>query len=210
MCLVLANCRHNIEEEPTPVLPCQYDSSIDEMKKWYYFEEGTQWIYQAQTTGELDTATVYDSNEGDTWFDYYVFHSKGGWIVNYYFDTSRSIYCLTSKQCTCHKVYRARGKPGNYVGEGGIFVYPHIVGNYNNLISSNGNEGGRTTSTDLYDSIDVAGQSYLNVVRWEVAIDGSMGDVPAHYFISSNTGIIKMEFPESNEIWSLLSYSIIQ
>lgn len=208
LCLTLTTCKHEPPEEPEPI--CQYDSSIEEMKKWYYFKEGTKWIYQEETTGELDTATVYESSEGDWWFDYHVFHSYGGWINHYSFDTSWSIYCLTSKKCNCHKINKSRFKPGNFVGEGNIFVYPNIVGNYNNLISSNGMEGGRSTLVDFMDTLEIGGQSFSDVIHWEVELDGSMADEFAEYHISRNIGIIKMTYPESNKSWILIDYTILQ
>lgn len=210
ICFVLANCRHEPPPEPTPL--CQYDSSIEEMKKWYYFEEGTQWIYQELTTGELDTATVYDSNEGDAWFDYYVIHSKGNWIVNYYFDTSWSIYCLTSKQCTCHKIFRSRYRPGEVVGEGGIFVYPNIVGNYNNIVGfPNGQlTSGTTTLTNIDMQFVIGSDTIEEVIRWDVTSDQSISGWPANYQIGKHLGILKMEFPHTNEEWNLLEYQITQ
>ncbi len=212
ICLVLANCRHNIEEEPTPVIPCQYDSSIDEMKKWYYFEEGTQWIYQEQTTGELDTATVYDSNEGDFWFDYYVFHSEGGWINHYSFDTSWSIYCLTSKLCECHKVNKSKFRPGDFIGEANIFIYPNIVGNYNNIVGfPNGQlTSGSTTLTNVDLQFVIGNDTIEEVIRWDVTADQSISGWPAHYQIGKNRGILKMEFPHTNEEWNLIEYEITQ
>lgn len=182
------------------------------MKKWYYFKEGTQWIYQEVTTGELDTATVFNSIDGDTWFDFYVLHSKGDWIVNYYFDTSWSIYCLTSKECNCHKVFRSRGKPGNYVGEGGIFVYPNIVGNYNNIVGfPNGQITGGTTTLAAADLEFITANDTLNeVIRWEVSTDQSMHGWSSAYEIAIHIGIVRMAFPHFEEDWKLIEFSIIQ
>lgn len=202
LCLTLATCKHEPPEEPEPI--CQYDSSIEDMKKWYYFKEGTQWIYQEETTGELDTATVFNSNDGDTWFDFYVLHSKGDWIVNYYFDTSWSIYCLTSKESNCHKVFRSRGKPGNYVGEGGIFVYPNIVGNYT---FSN---GGACTILDILDDTLLNSTLFHEVILWDIPNDDSEDNDHSTYLIAKNIGVIKRSLQSLNENWSLIDYEIIQ
>jgi hypothetical protein len=212
LCFALASCKHDIDDKPTPIIPCQNDSSVDEMKKWYYFKEGTQWIYQEENTGDLDTATVYQSNEGETWFDYYVFHSNGGWIVNYYFDTSRSIYCLTMKECICHKVFRSRYRPGEVIGEGGIFVYPNILGNFNNIVGfPNGQlTSGTTTLEDLTQQYIIGVDTVRDVIRWNVTTDQSMAGWPSYYLIGKNIGVLHMEFPNISEQWGLIEYHISQ
>jgi hypothetical protein len=200
--LLLVKCKHEPEKQPDR--PCLYDSSIEEMKKWYYFKEGTQWVYQEQATGELDTATVYESFEGDSWFDYYVIHSNGDWTVNYYFDTSWTTNCIVSAQCHCHKVFRSRYKPGNFVGESIPFKFPGILGDYfydsqstNTLISA-------------YDSIFIGSLMFSNVVEWNVEIDDSENQSQVVYSLARQFGIIKMQKPESNTTWEIIACEINQ
>lgn len=54
LCVGLSRCKH----EP-PEQPCQYDSSLEEMKKWYFFKTGSYWIYEEVNSGARDTVTVY-------------------------------------------------------------------------------------------------------------------------------------------------------
>jgi hypothetical protein len=208
--LLLVCCKH----EPPPKI-CQYDSSVEEMKKWYYFKTGTWWVYQEQNTGDYDTVTVFDHEEGLSqggydFFNYYVHHSHDGFDVNYYFNSSYSIHCLSTSECTCHKVLRSRYEPGNFVGDGWIFLYPLIEGNYSYLISSDGLEGGKTLMSNFADTLSLFENNYTHVAHWIVDLDGSMGDIPGEYDIAENFGIIKAKYPELNEIWELKESFIIQ
>jgi hypothetical protein len=214
LCLALANCRHDRDEKPTPIIPCQYDSSVEEMKKWYFFKEGTWWIYQEQNSGTLDTITVYYDWEGtnidgtigfETWGN----SSHDGFNYKYSFNSSFSIRCITADACLCHKIKRVKTMPGNYAGEGQIFLFPIIEGNYSYLISSDGNEYGRTISTSLLSTYYLNEQEFEQVVEWHVDIDGSMDDAPAIYKVAKYTGIIEYEYPESNQHWVLIEKNII-
>ncbi len=208
LCVVLATCKH--EPPPEPPKVCQYDSSIEEMKKWYYFKTGTQWIYQEQTTGELDTVTVYDHADGSDWFDFYEFHTYGGWLVNYWHDPSWSFPCLTTNECSCHKVFRSRGKPGNYVGEASLFIYPHILNNYAGLYGEAGEFGQKTVLIGIRDSIILNDSTYFQIATWEASSDASESHDSTEYSIAKNIGIVQQRILETNKDWCLISYSIIQ
>jgi hypothetical protein len=208
--LCLACCKH---EPPPPV--CQYDSSVEEMKKWYYFKAGTWWVYQEQNTGVLDTITVYYdweglSQSGYDGFEWFSISSLTGIDYRYRFNSSYSIHCLSESECTCHKVNRSKAQPGGFVGDGNIFLYPLIAGNYSYLISSDGLQGGQTTMIGFVDMLELLGNTYSHLARWNVDLDGSMGDITSSYLISENIGIVKQEYPELNQVWELKEYFIIQ
>ncbi len=216
ICLVLANCRHNIEEEPTPVIPCQFDSSIDEMKAWYYFKEGTWWVYEEQTTGALDTITVYyntDFQSGESGsFEWYGNSSYDGYNYKYRFSSGFSIYCLTHQECRCHKVNRSKSKTGMFVGETNAFIFPIILNNYNNIFGYPDGQGtnGTTTVTNTNQTFELP-ETYINhVARFDLTTDQSIGGYASTYFIAKNIGIVQVEFPNSSEIWKLVSYQITQ
>jgi hypothetical protein len=214
LAIALVTCRKP-DPDPEPPAVCQYDSSVEEMKKWYYFKTGTWWVYQEQTTGALDTITVYYDWEGfnpsgTQGFETWCTSSYDGYNQYYSFNDSYSIHCLTSEECLCHKVERARGRPGEFVGAGWLFLYPLIEGNFSYQISSDGTQYGQTISTQVLDSLVFNGKQYGSVVIWDVDLDGSEGDVPAIYSIAQNVGIIRYEYPESNETWVMLECNIIQ
>ena len=216
LALSLVKCKH----EPPPEVPkvCQYDSSVEEMKKWYYFKTGTWWVYQEQTTGDLDTITVYydwegTNSSGTVGFEWTATSSWDGYDQYYIFNDSYSIHCITAETCTCHKVKRARGLPGNFVGEAQIFLYPLIEENYNSVSGYiNGQwTGGHSTCTDIDLTFVIGGDTIQSVARWDVEIDGSQeNDAPGIYLIAENIGIVQMEYPQINKSWKLIECQIAQ
>jgi hypothetical protein len=208
LALSLVKCKHEPEKQPDR--PCLYDSSIEEMKKWYYFKEGTQWIYQEQTSGELDTATVYESFEGDSWFDYYVFHSNGDWIVHYSYGSSWSAPCQTAKECECLAIFRSRGKPGNFVGEARLFLYPNILDNWSGLYGEGIEYDQKSILTEIRDSIILGDSIYYDIIKWEASSDNTEAYDSTEYQVAKNIGIVRQKILETNKVWHLISHAIVQ
>lgn len=204
---MLTRCKHDSPEEPAPI--CHYDSSVDEMKKWYYFKTGTWWVYEEQSTGELDTITVYydwegTNGDGTVGFEWYATSSWDGYDQFYTFNDSYSIHCLSSEECTCNKLERARGQAGDFVGAGQIFLYPLIEGNYT------GSNGGLCTLDTLHSSYEINTLTYMNVAEWDIPIDGSEDEVHTQYWIGENFGIVRKKNLSMNSDWILIDSSIIQ
>jgi hypothetical protein len=202
--LLLVCCKH----EPPPKV-CQYDSSVEEMKKWYYFKTGTWWVYQEQNTGVLDTITVYYDWDGLSQSGYDGFEWNGnssldGFNYYYTFNSSFSIYCLNQRECTCHKVDRAKGQAGNFVGAGQIFLYPIIKGNYT------GSGSGVSFVKDVFSSLEIQDTMFNDVALWEVQDDLSEDGEHTRYWIGKNMGIVRAEKINAGEMWDLVNYSIIQ
>jgi hypothetical protein len=202
--LCLACCKH---EPPPPV--CQYDSSVEEMKKWYYFKAGTWWVYQEQNTGVLDTITVYYdweglSQSGYDGFEWYGNSSLDGFNYYYTFNSSFSIYCLSQQECTCHKVDRAKGQAGNFVGSGKILLYPLILGNYTN------DHGGTCSIVSIFDSLVFQNNVFYEVAKFKIEVDASENYSSTEYLIAKNQGIVEMTNNQSNQNWKLIQSVIIQ
>jgi hypothetical protein len=214
ICVVLANCKH--EPPPEPELPCQYDSSIEEMKKWYYFKTGSWWVYEEQTTGALDTLTVYydwagTNSSGTTGFEWYANSKLDGFNYYYSYNSSFSIHCLTRKDCTCNKVKRSKGKPGNFVGEESLFLYPIIEQNFSYVGGyPNGQlTFGTTTVTDVDLLFYIGSDTITNVVRWDVTTDQTKGGWPSVYHLAKQIGFVKIEHSHTNENWKLIAYQTL-
>jgi hypothetical protein len=202
--LLLVCCKH----EPPPKV-CQYDSSVEEMKKWYYFKTGTWWVYQEQNTGVLDTITVYYdweglSQSGYDGFEWYANGSLDGFNYKYRFNSSYSIHCLSEKECTCHKLNRSKTQPGNFVGDAFIFLYPIIKGNYT------GSGSGVSFVKEVFSSFDILDSTFNDVALWEVEDDPSEDGEHSLYWIAKNVGIVGIEKTNAVETWNLINYSIIQ
>jgi hypothetical protein len=201
LCLVC--CKH---EPPPPV--CQYDSAVSGMKEWYYFKTGSWWVYEEENTGVFDTITVYhhwDGLVGGTYegFEWYGNSSLDGFNYKYRFNTSYTIYCLNTPECDCHKLARSRTMSGNFVGEGQIFLYPIILGNY----TSN---GGPCVVTGLWDNLLVGSVNYGKVMETDVAADDSEYGSRTKYKWAKNVGIIQFENLDLGTSWILKDYSVVQ
>ena len=213
LCLLLTMCKKDPQKEPAAI--CQYDSSVEGMKEWYYYKTGTWWVYQEQTTRELDTIIVYydwagTNSSGTVGFEWYCRSSYDDFNYKYRFNSSYSIHCLSTEECTCHKVDRSKTRPGNFVGSGKIFLYPMIEGNYSYLLSSNATQGGQTTLITLSDSISILGKTYYDVARWRVFPDTSEDDQTMIYVIAKNYGIVQKKNLTQNTDWILIDSGIIQ
>jgi hypothetical protein len=75
-------------------------------------------------------------------------------------------------------VKRAKTMPGNFVGEGQIFLFPLIEGNYT---ASN---GGWCTLDSLHTTYELNSEIYENVAEWDIPIDDSEDEVHTKYWIA--------------------------
>ena len=179
------------------------------MKKWYYFKTGTWWVYEEQTTGALDTIEVYHdwagiNTGGFEGFEWFATSTYDGYNQYYTFNTSFSIHCLTTEECICHKVERARSQPGDFLGAGKIFLYPLIEGNYT---ASN---GGWCTLESLFSTYQITKNTFLNVALWDIPIDGSEEEMHTKYWIGENIGILRHQNLNTGNDWLLIDSNIIQ
>ena len=193
--------------------------SIHDMQDWYYFKTGTYWVYQEKYSGRIDTITVYEDFAGVNYSYWFVFEARSSldqFRYTYRADSTYSTYCLAHPECQCHRVYRSKWRPEdtNWVGESQIFVFPHYVGNFNN-VSASYNFGvdpinGHTSLTQIFHKLKFENNPYSDVVQWDVDIDNSEDDKRTSYFIAKNVGIIEKINYDLNEDWRLIDYFVIQ
>ncbi len=210
-CVALITCRH----EPDPDSgACGEATSIDEMKEWIFFKTGTYWIYQEETTGELDTMTVVSDGEGIhegtnyRWFSYDVISSRDGWKYYWWFSESYTTNCSLSENCYCHKIYCDKSRPGDSFGEDVMLVFPLYQGNYNNKLG--GGEGGIIQISHypllatILDTITVSACSFL--------VENSVNDqwLDVNLVIAKNYGTIQKSIISNSQNWILKKTLIIQ
>jgi hypothetical protein len=185
------------------------DNAFEDMKAWYYFKEGTYWIYEEQNTGQLDTVIVYSNQENqfDTiyQFEWYA-NSSTGDQIHQWVNTSWSGLCPKKISCNCQLVWRSYAYNGNFVGEDRPFLYPHIEGNQ----ILNLWVGGLSTVESILTSVQVGTDTYFSVIEYSVEIDNTENDNLSIYRIAKNVGIIEKIIPTNNEDWLLIEYGINQ
>jgi hypothetical protein len=186
--------------------------SIHDMQDWYYFKTGTYWVYQEKYSGRIDTITVYEDFAGvnySYWFYFRCVSSLDGFRNTYWVDSTYSTNCLAHPECQCHRVYRSKWRPEdtNWVGELGVFVYPHYIENFN---FPSGLHNGKTTLTQIYGHLAFQKNYYSDVIEWKVDVDDSEDDARVNYVIAKGVGIIQKINFDLREDWRLIDYFVIQ
>jgi hypothetical protein len=209
LCVGLSTCKH---EPPKDI--CEYDASLEEMKKWYFFKTGSYWIYEEVNSGARDTVTVYFDEEGISpgGFDYWTMNTYSSYYdydFNYRFNDSYTVNCLSSRNCQCKKVNRSKVRPGDFVGDENLFLYPIILGNYNYL-----GTGGSSTVIEVFDTISIGEMEFQNVNCWFAdnclteninPINWDDG-VPAKFYFAQEVGIVRKEVLEYIQDWQLVEF----
>jgi hypothetical protein len=208
--VVVSSCTHETKE-PEPV-PCPYNSDYEEMKDWYYFKEGTYWVYEEESTGDLDTLYVFsDSESSDNFFEWYAISSRDGYTYNYWFNIANTTFCLSQEGCTCNRIKRSKAKPGDFVGESMPFLYPLIINDYIYVVGyPNGQITSGTSSLVAATEFILPNDSTIDTFRWEVSADQSNSGFPSNYEIGKNVGFVRIEYPDENLSWRLIEMNILQ
>jgi hypothetical protein len=185
------------------------NNAFEDMKAWYYFKEGTYWIYEEQNTGQLDTVIVYSNQEiqVDTvrQFEWNSISTSGS-EIHQYVNTTWARDCHERLSCKCQKVFVSQVLGGDVTGEGAPFFYPHDVGNW----STNFLEDGITTLTSKSDSMELKGYTYYSIINYTNDTDYMSFDLPAEYVFARNIGLIRKKIPALNQDWQLIESEIYQ
>ena len=185
------------------------EQSFEDMKAWYFFKEGTYWIYEEQNTGQLDTVIVYSNQENqfDTiyQFEWHATSSLGGFF-DQWVNTSWSGHCAEKISCNCHLVFKSRGIPGVGVYEDRPFMFPHIKNNW----VSNLWAGGLSTVVSIQETLEFGDFIFYEVVEYNTEIDATQNDNEVFYKFAKNIGMIEKKIPSLNEEWRLVEYGINQ
>lgn len=185
------------------------DNAFEDMKAWYYFKEGTYWIYEEQNTGQLDTVIVYSNQENqfDTiyQFEWYASSSLGD-MLHQWVNTSWSDACPGRLSCNCQLVFKSRVSNGEFIGEDRPFMFPHFTNNW----VSNWLAPGKSIVTANYDSLQLGNELFYSVVEFDTEIDDTQNDHQVYYKYAQNVGMIEKKIPALNEEWRLVEYGINQ
>jgi hypothetical protein len=185
------------------------DNAFEDMKAWYYFNEGTYWIYEEQNSGLKDTVIVYSNQENqfDTIFQF-EWHSTSslGNHFHQWVNTSWSGHCAQRISCNCHVVFKARSQNGKFVGEDRPFMFPHFENNW----VSNLWVGGLSTVVSINESLELGDLVFNNVIGYDTEIDATEDNNQVFYKFAKNVGMIEKKIPALNEEWRLIEYQINQ
>ena len=167
LCLTLSTCCHDPEVEPTPC-DCGEVNTIDELREWAYFKEGTYWIYEEETTLARDTFTVINSHDfitdqGNVQFDYETYRSSDGYFYWFWFNEGWTAYDCNNECCDCRRLWCDKYKAGDADGEDVLLTFPTFVGSYSGL-AWGGGDYGSVKAIQFLESFQIADVTYHDVV----------------------------------------------
>jgi hypothetical protein len=210
-------CKHDTEPSPCE---CGEVNSIEELKEWAFFKEGTYWIYEEESTGARDTFTVVNSHDfitdqGNVQFDYETYRSSDGYYYWFWFNEGWTSDCGAQDCCRCRTLWCDKYISGDADGEDRFLRFPTFEQNYAGL-SWGGGDYGLVTVIDnfynfnngnfLFDTVVV--QRNDNSVLDQSTTTNEYFEVI--YYFAKSIGIVRKEITETNEIWNLVEYNVIQ
>ena len=191
------------------------DECVDilKIKDHFYFDVGTYWIYQEENSGQIDSQWVSISftDSGESWFNYTVKsnisdHHQRFWTV-LLDDTYLS--GLVNMHNTSAYVKRSKSKPGGFIGESYISIfYPEVgdsVGNYSPFRPNN-----QIIIDSIYEKIKYLGNDYHNILKINEYSNAVENFQPTIHYYAKYVGLVRKELLDSNEVWNLINYHIVQ
>jgi len=191
--------------------PCDY---LQDLTAYSFFKKGTYWVYKDSATSAQDCVFVY--------FDtVYSYHHKGNPLVkegdynfwdcrahssfdgyNYYYQIDMGFYGSNGVIGT----WRKRTKPTNYVGT--TFLMSNIFeeGSYIGAYTSPGGIYCRGFSQHF----NMHSTNFYTVVKFEDTKNASEFSCRTFFYIGKNIGIVRKEIVDSNKVWNLIRYKIVQ
>ncbi|HRC36289.1 MAG TPA: hypothetical protein PK901_12395, partial [Bacteroidia bacterium] len=111
----------------------------------------------------------------------------------------------TSFHPTRHQVFMTKTKPGDYVGQIILMEYPPVIGNI-----LYGEKNSIVKIENYYQIYNIGLVNYVSVIKMSNSIDIINNDQRTNYLIAKNVGIIQEELVDSNNVWKVIRYNIVQ
>lgn len=195
------------------------DDCVDvrEVKDYFYFNYGSWWVYVEENSGKRDSVYVTETSTdpNSVLFSTEVFSS---------YDEHYSRFWATGvrpyvKNNIAHKsewstnVYRSKWKPGGggVVGEAQCFIFYPTPGlwTYSNGGGYIGYDNILKIDT-VFDFITINFVDFENVVKVTEEHTRIEHAQPTNHYYSPKIGLIKKELLDSNQVWNLINYHIVQ
>ncbi|MBS1636221.1 MAG: hypothetical protein JST26_09915 [Bacteroidetes bacterium] len=189
---------------------------------WDYgcFKPGTYWVYEDSITHIIDSVWVFKANGGNKTISEsndYPYTGTFGW----YSCWSESSYDHYQYENWVDQTWNVNGAAAGYTNTNvnrDRYSTPSSQSNTGETILTSDIQKGKTLYTrqgatnyeTFYSNFLLAGYSYIDVEKWKndkCVIDDGQNTI---YYIARNIGIIKREQADSNHVWKLVRYHIVQ
>lgn len=217
LCACLTSCTQCKKKQPEPIDYAFSTPVNTDLYAYAYFKPGTYWVYQDSISGILDSVYITYANSGTytngdaevaqglyrgtfSWFSCDAISSYDHYKYQNWMDQSyevngsspavyREKYIMPGSGSNFGKtVHIAIKSVGNQVSAYPDYVYYKFF--YNDIV--------------IHDSLFTNVQKWLNM---HSIIDYEQN---TFYYIAKNIGIVRREQLDSNRVWNLIRYNIVQ
>ena len=207
LALLWSACKKDEPEDCSP--GCTHDTSFENELDWCYFQEGSWWIYQEETTLEKDCVYVWDAemSTDPEFFEFWAYTTAGEFDLHYYFFEDQEGNSNVS-DCRVRRFRRGKINPPFFVGSGYFANFPVIEGDHSW-------DGSNFLNSEVT-TLEIDSNYILNSMDLGISARFSVGHAASEewdstlFVISKNIGLVQKILPELNETWALIDYHIIQ
>ena len=209
--LLFAACK----KDPPP--PPSYTITLSPVLRDYgYFRPGTYWIYEDSASHVLDSVYVTSASIGNTVITKQQnlgYTGTFGYFKEQYQSTYRpetgNIYVdmQTSKQSPGAALWHDKTVGGVYVGQNILMT---DIFNYGYTVVAPHEPNGALTFMGGIDTLKVLGKSYFRVVEEYNKQNILENNNRTNVYLARYIGVIRKELLDSNKVWNLKRYNIVQ
>ena len=192
--------------------PCK---SVLLAKDYFCFKMGSYWVYEEETSHERDSIYVIEYYSDENGYNFFTYTKSS--LTNYEYRfwptyTGNISGCTQSGTVTkrCLFVNRSKGKFQDDLGESQVFFVNYKVGDHETTGGSWDCPNNEIQINSILDSFIVQGTTFYDIVSVKQDCEHAEGKQPTKFYYSKNVGIIRKELIDSNQVWNLVNYSVIQ
>ncbi|HEV7232513.1 MAG TPA: hypothetical protein VGO45_14345 [Bacteroidia bacterium] len=209
--LVLFSCKH---DAPTP--PSYTIALSPTLRDYGYFLPGTYWVYEDSASHSLDSVYVLSASTGTNsvtkqqnlgyvgtfgWFKMQLFGTRQAETDNEWVDMTYSMNFPAAV------LWRNKTVNGNFIGENFL-----MTDDFNTQFSTAAprEPNGSIGIVNAFDTLRVLNTVFKTVVEMYDKKNSCEGNNRSNVYISKHTGVIRKELLDSNKVWNLKRYHIVQ
>lgn len=204
------------KKDKTPSCPSTGEPAncepVQNVKNFFLFKVGSWWVYEEETSGDLDTIYVTEAAHDPTnyYFDVRVYSTYQDYYYHFW-----PVSGATSQNCVdfgticsrCIKVKRSKYKSGDVLGEASCFIFIPSVGdsdfNWNSQFPDN-----YVFVDSITSEFSIGNLDFSRTIKMH-ELNTRMEDYqPTNHYFSENVGLVRKELLDSMKVWNLIDYYI--
>jgi hypothetical protein len=184
-----------------------------EGKNYFAFKVGSWWLYEEENSGLQDSIFVktYWSDENTFAFDVRLESAMDGYGYHFFPQYINHSLCSQTEESEykCLYIKRSKSKTGDFLGEANCFFINHLVNDF--IYSANNtNIDNRLTCSSITDVYTLNGTDYGRTVVFHENNSVNEGKQETNHYYARGVGLIRKELIDSNQVWNLINYHIVE